>query len=331
MKRTISRRLLAGLATAALASGLFVHPDQEALSAPSASSAADERDYVSLVDPWVEADIARFFFFQSASQPFGFVKLRPDTSTHNSRGTGYRKNENEVKGFSHIHDWQISGVQIMPTTGADVPKLDGDTGWQSHVEHDETEIVEPGYHRLHLDRYGIDAELTATERVGMHRYTYDEAGPSEILINLGGRLGEAEMENAHVTKVSQNELEGYVVQHGDRYRGRHQTKLFFTIRFDRPFDSLRGWSGGELVDGGQPVDEVAGDDMGVYVRYDDLAAGDQVQVKVGLSLTGTRGRGRTSRLNCRIGISTGSGRSRRSIGMTCWAGSTSRVAPSSSR
>ena len=43
---------------------------------------AGARDYVKLVDPWVEADIARYFFFQSASNPFSFVKLRPDTSTN---------------------------------------------------------------------------------------------------------------------------------------------------------------------------------------------------------------------------------------------------------
>ncbi|HEX7189010.1 MAG TPA: hypothetical protein VF423_12355, partial [Actinomycetes bacterium] len=130
---------------------------------------AAARDYVKLVDPWVEADIARYFFFQSASNPFSFVKLRPDTSTNAAWGTGYRRNEDQVKGFSHVHEWQMSGIQVMPTTG-EVPKTDGDTGWQSHVNHDVGEVAEPGYHRLRLDRYAIDAELTATDRVGLHRY-----------------------------------------------------------------------------------------------------------------------------------------------------------------
>ncbi|MEK8144752.1 hypothetical protein NKH18_33325 [Streptomyces sp. M10(2022)] len=69
------------------------------------------------MNPWVEADIGRYFFFQSASRPFGMVKLRPDTSTDSSRGTGYRRDENQVKGFSHLHDWNLSGVQVMPTSG----------------------------------------------------------------------------------------------------------------------------------------------------------------------------------------------------------------------
>ncbi|WP_419999233.1 glycoside hydrolase domain-containing protein [Streptomyces boninensis] len=263
-----------------------------AAAAPSAESARPARDYVDLVNPWVEADIGRYFFFQSASRPFGMVKLRPDTSTHTSWGTGYRRNENQVKGFSHLHDWRLSGVQVMPTTGESVPKLEGDKGWQSHVDHDNGEVAEPGYHKLHLDRYGIDAELTSTDRVGMHRYTYDKAGPSEILVNLGGPLGEAIMDSAHVTKTSDREIEGYVLQRGEGYGeddADHKVKLYFDIRFDKPFDSMRGWADGKLTDDGKPVDEVAGKKPGAYVRYDHLKAGEQVQMKVGLSLTGAKG------------------------------------------
>jgi len=257
-------------------------------SATQVEAKEQTRDYVSLVNPWVEADIARWFFFQSASNPFGFVKLRPDTGTHSSGGTGYRTTEHYVKGFSHIHEWNFSGVQVMPTSGKSVPKTQGDSGWHSYTKHDESEVVEPGYHKLHLDRYDITAELTVTDRVGMHRYTYGTAGPSEIIINLGGQLGEAIMKDAYVTKVSDTELEGYVNQRGAAYPD-FDTRLFFNIRFDKPFDSLHGWSDGRLARGGAPIEELAGDNMGVYVRYEHLDAGEVVQMKVGLSLTGTDG------------------------------------------
>lgn len=251
---------------------------------------------MSLVNPWVEADRGRFFFFQSASNPFGMIKLRPDTSTHTLWGTGYRHDENNVKGFSHLHCWQIAGVQVMPTTGAGVSKLQGDTGWQSSVKHDVSEVVEPGYHRLHLDRYGVTAELTCTDRVGLHRYTYDTAGRSEIIINLGGMLGEAKMKGAQVTRVSNNEIEGYVDQGGYLTDGLYwpqtppeKNRLFFSIRFDKPFDSLRGWAGGSLANGGAAIDELSGDNMGVYACYEQLDAGAVVQMKVGLSFTGAAG------------------------------------------
>ncbi|MEQ7009709.1 glycoside hydrolase domain-containing protein [Actinopolymorpha sp. B17G11] len=293
MSRRGIRCLLAVPVVAGLVAALLAGAGLPASPVPAAEAAAEaapaEPDYVSLVNPWVEADIARFYFFQSASNPFSLVKLRPDTSTHSPFDTGYRRNEHFVKGFSHVHDWKFSGIQVMPTSGDPAPKLEGDTGWQSYVEHDDSEVAEPGYHRLHLDRYGITAELTATDRVGLHRYTYDRSGPSEIIVNLGGVLGEATMKNSHVTKVGDRELEGYVVQYGAGYAAFHDTKLYFTIRFDRPFDSFHGWADGSLVDGGAGVDEVVGDDMGVYVRYHDIDAGDQVQMKVGLSLTGLEG------------------------------------------
>jgi predicted alpha-1,2-mannosidase len=281
MRPRRSRRLLALPLIICLTAGLLATVGSG--TAATAAGTDRNRDYVSLVNPWVEADIARYFFFQSASNPFGMVKLRPDTSTGAAWGTGYRKNENMVKGFSHVHEWQLSGVQVMPTSGEGVSKLQGDTGWQSHVEHDESEVAEPGYHKLHLDRYGVTAELAVTDRVGLHRYTYDQAGPSEIIINLGGQLGEARMEQSHVTRVSDREVEGYVVQHAGR------TRLYFDITFDRPFDSMRGWAGGRLVRGGEPVDEVSGDNSGVYVRYDNVDAGAQIGMKVALSYTSAEG------------------------------------------
>ncbi|MEO3756035.1 glycoside hydrolase domain-containing protein [Streptomyces sp. B6B3] len=261
-----------------------------AWGATAGESVAEQagRDYVKLVNPWVEADRGRFFFFQSASNPFGLVKLRPDTSTHTAWGTGYLHKENQVKGFSHLHCWQIAGVQVMPTSGEEAPKLEGDTGWQSFVRHDDSEVAEPGYHRLHLDRYGITAELTCTDRVGLHRYTYDNAGRSEIIVNLGGTLGEAVMTNARITRRSDREVEGYVFQHGTGYPA-HNNQLFFSIRFDRAFDSLHGWADGELVDGGAAVEKVEGDTAGFYVRYDGLNAGDVVRMKVALSWTGVAG------------------------------------------
>ena len=251
-----------------------------------AAPAQAARDYVGLVNPWVEADIGRYFFFQSASSPFGFVKLRPDTSTHAVWGTGYRRNENEVKGFSHIHDWQFSGIQVMPTSGVLPLKTRGDTGWQSHVEHDDSEVAQPGYHRLHLDRYDITAELTSTDRVGIHRYRFEQDGPGEIIVNLGGKLGEANMKDAHVTRVGKRSIEGWVNQRGDGYAS-HDTKLFFDIRVDRPFDSMRGWVRDKLRD--EPLDELSGDQMGVWLRYDHLRRGEVVQMKVALSLTGNDG------------------------------------------
>ena len=250
----------------------------------AAAAPAGARDYVGLVNPWIEADRGRFFFFQSAATPFGFAKLRPDTSTGSTQGSGYPSTLNEVKGFSHVHEWRLSGIQVMPTSGPPVVKTRGDSEWQSPVDHGD-EVAEPGYHRVHLDRYGIDAELTATDRVGLHRYTYDKAGPGEIVVNLGGVLGQATMKDAHVERVGRRQLVGWVRQSSTGFAS-HDTKLYFDLRVDRPFTALDGWVGDKLVD---DVDALGGEQMGVSLRYDRLSS---LQMKVGLSLTGIDGASR---------------------------------------
>ncbi|HEX5996792.1 MAG TPA: glycoside hydrolase domain-containing protein [Jiangellales bacterium] len=286
MRPRLLRRLLVLPLTLAVTAGVLGTVSPAAATEVTSTNAP--RDYVSLVNPWVETDIARYFFFQSASNPFGLVKLRPDSGGQTGGATGYRTTDTYVKGFSHIHEWQFAGVQVMPTSGASVVKTEGETGWQSPVKHDSSEVAQPGYHKVHLDRYGITAELTATDRVGLHRYTYDRAGPSEIIINLGGTLGEAVMKNAEVTRVNDQEIQGFVVQRGGSYAD-HDVRLYFDIRFDRPFDSLHGWTNGSLVDRGAPVSRVTGKDLGAYARFNHLEAGDAVQMKVGLSLTGIDG------------------------------------------
>ena len=77
------------------------------------------------------------------------------------------------------------------------------------------------------------------------------------------------MKDAHVTRVGHRRVQGWVRQHGGGYQS-HDAKLQFDIRFDKPFDSMRGWRGSNLASGGEPIDELSGDQMGFFVRYDRL-------------------------------------------------------------
>ena len=70
----------------------------------------------------------------------------------------------------------MSGVNIMPTTGEANPNL-GEKGWKSSFSHD-TEMIEPGYHKIFLDRYKTQVEYTSTDRVAFYRLTYGEAARS---------------------------------------------------------------------------------------------------------------------------------------------------------
>ena len=245
--------------------------------------------YIGYVDPWIESNIARFFFFQSAKTPMGLMSLRPDDWIGNAWESGYAKNKNYVSGFSHVHDWQLSGIQIMPVIG-DVNKTTGCEGWQSTVNHDK-ECVEPGYHQLFLERYGINAELTATDRVGMHRYTYQQKGAADVIINLGGiapgngYFGEVRMRSSFFRQVAGDEIEGYV-----RFMGvlsSYETSIFFNIKFDRNFNAIGKFDGENVYPG---ITEGTGDLYGgVFVSFGEVNKNDQLGIKVGVSLTGTEG------------------------------------------
>ncbi|MDB2607129.1 glycoside hydrolase family 92 protein, partial [Zobellia sp.] len=76
-------------------------------------------DYTSKVYPLLDTENSRWFFLSSASRPFGMVNLSPDNQIGGAWGSGYRYKTDTIKGFSHIHAWQMSGISVMPVT---VPK-----------------------------------------------------------------------------------------------------------------------------------------------------------------------------------------------------------------
>ncbi|WP_439483749.1 hypothetical protein [Cyclobacterium plantarum] len=141
---------------------------------------------VDLVYPMLDAANSRWFYFSSATRPFGMVNLSPDHEIDGAWNSGYRYDADTIKGFSHIHAWQLSGVSVMPVSYTEAPeKLIAD--YYTSYSH-EKETVKAGYHKVFLDRYEIDVELTASHRVGMHRYKYPKGKQAGVLFHLGGIL-----------------------------------------------------------------------------------------------------------------------------------------------
>ena len=105
---------------------------------------------VDYVRPQIDTHKSRWFFFSSASRPFGMVSLSPDTQTEGSWNSGYLYNSKEIRCFSHVHCWQLAGVPVMPTTG-EITGHKGMDAYKSAYSHD-SEIVKPGYHKDELDK-----------------------------------------------------------------------------------------------------------------------------------------------------------------------------------
>ncbi|MFW6261704.1 MAG: glycoside hydrolase family 92 protein, partial [Spirochaetota bacterium] len=143
------------------------------------------------VDPLIDTANRRFFFFSSACRPFGMVNLSPDTIQNGAWGSGYRYDEPCVLWFSHVHAWQLAGIPVLPTSGELRGHL-GSDAYRSAFSHDD-EVVRPGYHAVTLADYDIRAELTATDRVGFHRYAFGRAGESHVVLDLGAEIGPSAM------------------------------------------------------------------------------------------------------------------------------------------
>lgn len=224
-------------------------------------------DVLQYVRPQIDTHKSRWFFFASASRPFGMVSLSPDTWTQGSWNSGYIYDKTDVWCFSHIHGWQIAGIPVMPTTGP----IEGHKGMEackSPFSHD-SETVKPGYHRLTLERYGIVAELTSTLRVGMHRYTFPADQQANILLDVGAYLAHGKTKRACIYRAGKDEVRGYSIL-APTGRRKKALKVYFVAQFNQPISRFGGWEkhGEEkaLVD----RQHIEGEDVGGYVSFDKL-------------------------------------------------------------
>lgn len=155
----------------------------------------DERSPIQCVDPFIGTG-GHGHTFPGATMPFGMVQLSPDTRLDGWDGcSGYHYSDSVIYGFSHTH---LSGtgvsdygdVLIMPTTGDFVFDNGAENGHMNGYasKFDKaTEYARPGHYGVTLQDYDIDVELTATERVGIHKYQFPSADEQNIIIDLDHR------------------------------------------------------------------------------------------------------------------------------------------------
>jgi predicted alpha-1,2-mannosidase len=219
--------------------------------------------------------------FPGASAPFGMVQVSPDTGGQG----GYDYQQNTIYGFSQTH---LSGVgcgvagelPIMPTTGA-VTSVDPNT-YRSGFSHTD-EQASPGYYRVGLTKYAVNAELTATPRTGWQRYTFPATGAANVLFNTGRANQSVFDSEVHV--VGDRTLEGRV-HAGNFCAGKDDHTVYFSASFDRPFAGYGTWRGGTPAAGSRDATGAGGN--GAWVTFDANTDHDVV-LKVGLSYTGVAG------------------------------------------
>jgi predicted alpha-1,2-mannosidase len=160
-------------------------------------SSAQAPDPLKLVDPMIGTG-PEGHTFPGATAPFGMVQLSPDTPIRYFKqsykwAAGYRYEDTTILGFSHTHfsgagHSDLGDFLITPLTGDNVPLEPGDidkphSGYRSRFSH-TAEHAEPGYYTVLLQDSNVRAELTATDRVGLHRYAFPAAASRHILLDL---------------------------------------------------------------------------------------------------------------------------------------------------
>lgn len=214
------------------------------------------------VNPFIDSHKSRWFFFSSASRPFGMVNLSPDTWVVGSWNSGYLYDSLYVRCFSHVHAWQLAGIPVMPTAG----KLRGHQGMEatkSSFSHDD-EIAKPGYHKIVLQDYGISAELTSTCRVGFHRYTYPATDSAYVNFFTGDFLAHGPIDSSMITVTDEREVSGFSVLAPTPRRPK-PTYVYFTARFDRPFTRFIAWQDSQIV--AHEGRKISGKNVGAAVGF----------------------------------------------------------------
>ena len=254
----------------------FVLVIQTILGNINLSGQANKIQPVDLVYPLTDAANSRWFFFNSATRPFGMVNLSPDNAIDADWNAGYRYEKDSIKCFSHIHCWQLSGIPVLPTTGEFKGHLGSDT-YGSVFSHNK-ETIKAGYHQVYLETYQIKAELTSTTRVGFHKYTFPAAEKSQILFDFSTFLGPSDTQYGLIRKISNTEIEGYAVMAPTIRRPKTVT-VFFVAQFDKPFKSLKTWQSGKLLGESELIE---GEKIGGYVDF-STTSGEIRKMKVAIS------------------------------------------------
>lgn len=267
-----------------------------------------QSDNITYVNPMVGTK-SMGHTFPGACAPFGLVQLSPDTEMvpHNIDGkyqadayrycAGYQYDDKTIVGFSHTHfngtgHSDLGDILIMPMTGQ--VKLDRGTaenpenGYRSRFNHD-TEKAEAGYYSVKLDDYDVKAELTASERVGVHRYTFPkgvETGHIVLDLDYGIYYYDGKTVMANLRVEDPYTLTGYRITRG----WSRMNYTYFAVKFSKPIISY-GCQNKEKVkyngfwrkfDMTKNFPEMFGANLTAYFDF-DFSDGKPLEMQVALS------------------------------------------------
>jgi len=262
-------------------------------SCQTIEQATPQENLSAYVDPLIGSAHCRWFHVAPGALPFGLAK--PGPSTNGSEGnpsgweaTGYDYRHTSIEGFPCLHEFQVGGIVLMPTNG-ELKTVPGkrDTqgeGYRSAFTHEDEKAM-PGYYSVLLKDYGIQAEMTATQRVAYQRFTFPANEKSHLLFDIGNQQGESGPSvDSEVTITEDGIIEGWVQTlpaYINKYQHGATLTMYFSAEVDRKPESFGTFLKEQTFDGQKHVKGVG---AGAYLTF-NTKAGEQVTAKVGLSYT----------------------------------------------
>lgn len=247
-------------------------------------------DYTKYVDPMIGTG-GHGHVFVGASVPHGMVQVGPNNLTKGwDWCSGYHDQDSVIIGFAQTH---LSGTGIsdlgdivfMPVTGRpsvkrSVPE-DLTVGFASKFSK-ANQVVTPGYYSVLLERYGVRAELTASERVAQHRYTYPAKSESSVIIDLNESTQSLMMRKGCTDSYIKVGKDGLVTGYRKSDEWAKDHKVYFAARFAEPIIEWQIYSNDEPVKG----DSVAGTNIKLRLIFGNSKV---VNSQVGISYTSVDG------------------------------------------
>jgi predicted alpha-1,2-mannosidase len=239
-------------------------------------------DLTRFVDPYIGTAYHGHVFL-GANVPFGGVQAGP---TNYNKGwdwcSGYHYSDSIVTGFSQLHlsgtgIGDLGDVLITPYTG-ELKTSPGTqenplAGYASKYTHQD-EIAKAGYYSVIMKRYNIRVELSATERVAVHKYTFPEAEQAYIAVNLTNGIGWDQPTAASFKKIDSQTFTGYRFSTG----WAKDQRLYFAIKLSKPIEKAQLFNDEKLVSG----DSVKGVKLVGILNF-STRKGDEIVLKVGIS------------------------------------------------
>lgn len=252
--------------------------------------------------------------YPGATVPFGMVQLSPETDTiQYSIGQGYVKDvyrycagyqysDKNIVGFSHTHfsgtgHSDLGDFLVMPTTGK-VQLNPGtakhpETGYRSRFSHD-TEVAKTGYYSVMLSDYNIKAELTATSRVGFHRYTFPETSQANIILDMVA--GIYNYDGKVVWSSIRVENDTLITGYRQTQGWARERSMYFAMVFSKPIRNYGCRDEAKLAysdfyrkfNTTKDFPEMSGRKLKTYFSF-DTKDGEQILVKFALSPVSTEG------------------------------------------